>query len=94
MSEPIKSGDRCEVIAGALGTSDPNVGKRVVVRSLRGEHSVFGRIWQCEGPGLITEFGAVGTICDFAQSWLRKLPPDQPHAANDEETDLFSGERA
>jgi hypothetical protein len=84
MSEPIKSGDRCEVVAGELGLEGPNIGKRVVVRSLRGEHSVFGRIWLCEGAGLTTEFGATGTQCDFAQSWLRKLPPEGPHAANDE----------
>ena len=84
MTEPIKSGDRCELIAGALGVSGPNVGKTVTVRSLRGEHSVFGRIWMCQGEGLTTEFGATGTQCDFAQSWLRKLPPTKPHAANDE----------
>jgi hypothetical protein len=86
MNEPIKSGDRCEVIAGALGLKGPNVGKRVTVRSLRGEHSVFGRIWLCEGVGLTTEYGATGTQADFAQSWLRKLPPAEPHAMNDEAT--------
>ena len=31
MTEPIKSGDVCEVIAGALGNHGPNVGKRVTV---------------------------------------------------------------
>lgn len=88
MNEPIKSGDRCEVIAGALGMQGPNVGKTVTVRALRGEHSQFGRIWQCEGLGLITEYGATGTVADFAQSWLRKLPPTAPHAANDESVSL------
>jgi hypothetical protein len=84
MTEPIKTGDECEVIAGALGITGPNVGRLVTVRELRGEHSQFGRIWRCEAQGLITEYGAVGTQADFAQSWLRKLPPAVPHAANDE----------
>lgn len=75
MNEPIKSGDRCEVIAGALGNKGPNVGKQVTVGQVRGEHSEHGRIWRCHGEGLVTEFGALGTQADFAQSWLRKLPP-------------------
>lgn len=91
MSEPIKAGDRCEVIAGALGTQGPNVGKQVTVRALRGEHSVHGRIWQCEGPGLITEYGATGTIADFAQAWLRKLPPPPAPATKREESLVISG---
>lgn len=74
--EPIKTGDRCEVIAGALGTQGPNVGKIVKVAPLRGEHSIFGRIWRCTGPDLVSEYGGVGISADFAQSWLRKLPPD------------------
>lgn len=77
MNEPIKSGDRCEVIAGALGDKGPNVGKRVTVGQLRGEHSEYGRIWRCHGEGLVTEFGALGNEADFAQSWLRKLPPSE-----------------
>lgn len=77
MNEPIKSGDRCEVIAGALGSQGPNIGKQVTVGSLRGEHSEHGRIWRCHGEGLVTEYGALGTEADFAQSWLRKLPPEE-----------------
>jgi len=76
MNEPIKSGDRCEVIAGALGLTGPNVGKFVTVGQVRGEHSEYGRIWRCHGEGLVTEYGAVGTEADFAQAWLRKLPPE------------------
>jgi hypothetical protein len=76
MNEPIKTGDRCEVIAGALGPKGPNVGKLVTVGQVRGEHSEHGRIWRCHGEGLITEYGAVGTEADFAQAWLRKLPPE------------------
>jgi hypothetical protein len=88
MSEPIKAGDLCEVIAGAFGIAGPNVGKQVTVKELRGEHSQFGRIWRCEGRDIISEFGAVGGQADFAQSWLRKLPPTVPHAANDEKTEF------
>ena len=76
MNEPIKSGDLCEVIAGALGNTGPNIGKRVTVGLLRGEHSQYGRIWRCHGQGLVTEYGALGNEADFAQSWLRKLPPE------------------
>jgi hypothetical protein len=76
MNEPIKSGDRCLVIAGALGNEGPNIGKQVTVGLLRGEHSEHGRIWRCHGEGLVTEYGAFGTEADFAQSWLRKLPPE------------------
>lgn len=88
MSTPIESGDLCEVIAGALGLQGPNVGRQVTVRELRGEHSQFWRIWRCEAQGLITEYGVVGTQADFAQSWLRKLPPSVPHAANDEKREF------
>lgn len=87
MNEPIKAGDPCIVIAGALGMDGPNVGKRVVVEHLQGEHSQFGRIWRCvgvKGVQLVSEYGALGSHADFAQSWLRKLPPVGPHAANDE----------
>ena len=77
MNEPIKSGDRCEVIGGALGREGPNIGKLVTVGQLRGEHSEHGRIWRCHGEGLVTEYGALGTEADFAQSWLRKLPPSE-----------------
>jgi hypothetical protein len=76
MNEPIKSGDRCEIIAGALGPTGPNIGKLVTVGQVRGEHSEYGRIWRCHGEGLITEYGAVGSEADFAQAWLRKLPPE------------------
>lgn len=75
MREPIKSGDKCLVISGALGDKGPNVGKEVVVGKLRGEHSQFGRIWRCHGEGLTTEYGGIGTEADFAQSWLQKIEP-------------------
>lgn len=78
MSEPIKTGDRATIIAGALGDKGPNVGKRVTVGALRGEHSQHGRIWRVHGEGLITEYGFVGfvgTEVDCAAAWLRKDPP-------------------
>ena len=75
MSEPIKTGDRATIIAGALGDKGPNVGKRVTVGALRGEHSQHGRIWRVHGEGLTTEYGATGTEVDCAAAWLRKDPP-------------------
>lgn len=81
MSEPIKAGDRAEVIDGLQGKDSPNLGLIVKVRSLAGEHSKFGRIWRCEAE--YAERGQLGVnvpggLADFAQSWLRKLPPDAP----------------
>jgi hypothetical protein len=73
--KPIQAGDHAEIIEGALGTKGPNVGKTVRVVCLRGEHSEHGRIWKVEGDGLISEYGAVGTTVDCAQSWLRKIEP-------------------
>lgn len=82
MNEPIRSGDAAEIIAGALGATGPNVGKRVRVGMLRGEHSQHGRIWRVHGEGLVTEYGAVGTEVDCAQAWLRKIePPKGPGQA-------------
>lgn len=79
MSEPIKSGDLCEVIDGLQGRDSPNLGLIVRVSSCVGEHSKFGRIWRCQA-----EYGERGQeganvppgMLDFAQSWLRKLPPE------------------
>ena len=91
MNEPIKSGDRCQVIAGALGSEGPNIGKQVTVGELRGEHSEHGRIWRCHGEGLVTEFGGFGTQADFAQSWLRKLPPSEVPPAVQRQEKVSSG---
>jgi hypothetical protein len=77
-NEPIKAGDRCEVIDGMLGKDSPNLGLIVIVLSYVGDHSKFGRIWRCEAEYAV--LGQVGEAppgtADFAQSWLRKLPPD------------------
>lgn len=75
-TEPIKAGDLCEIVEGAMGGKGPNVGKRVRVLELRGEHSVYGRIWRVQGGALVSEYGALGDQVDCAQSWLRKLPPE------------------
>lgn len=87
MSEPIKAGDRCQVVWGLQGERSPNIGLVVIVRAFVGEHSKHGRIWRCEAE--YAERGQPGDnvppgMADFAQSWLRKLPPTKPHAANDE----------
>ena len=80
--KPIQAGDHAEIIEGALGTKGPNVGKKVRVVNLRGEHSEHGRIWKVEGEGLISEYGAVGTTVDCAQSWLRKIEPPESTSKN------------
>lgn len=91
MNEPIKSGDLCEVIGGALGNSGPNIGKRVTVGQLRGDHSVHGRIWRCRGEGLVTEYGALGNEADFGQAWLRKLPPENVPNPAESHQEVTSG---
>lgn len=89
MNEPIKSGDRARIIAGALGDKGPNIGKQVTVGQLQGEHSRYGRIWRVHGEGLVTEYGAVGSELDCAAAWLRKLPPDAaPPAATTTDREL------
>lgn len=82
--EPIQAGDRCEVVWGLLGAQSPNIGLIVIARQYIGDHSQHGRIWRCEAeyaeraqdgfdvPGRMPLQGAA----DFAQSWLKKLPPE------------------
>ena len=78
MTEPIKAGDMCEVIDGMNGQDSPNIGLIVIVRMFVGEHSQYGRMWRCEaefaeaGQELA---GVPGDLMDFAQTWLKKLPP-------------------
>lgn len=70
----IYAGALCKVIGGVDGI---NIGKTVVVASLQGEHSVYGRIWRCVAKDceLVTEYGAIGIAADFAQDWLEVVPP-------------------
>lgn len=88
MTEPIKSGDGCLVISGATQSRSPlNLGRRVTVLSLQGDHSRFGRIWRCvttDGKPLERIMGCHAdesipdNTADFAASWLQKatgLPP-------------------
>ena len=79
MNEPIKAGDRAVVISGLLGDKSPNIGLIVMVKQYVGDEHTLGRIWRCEA-----EYGErfnerphipLGLL-DFAQSWLKKLPPD------------------
>lgn len=85
MNEPIKAGDRCEVIDGLQGKASPNLGLIVKTLFYIGDHSKFGRIWRCEaeyaergqpGEDVPGRPKLEGGQADFAQSWLRKLPPD------------------
>lgn len=82
MNQPIKAGDRCEVIGGLGRGKSPNLGQHVIVVSAQGEHSQLGPIWRCRGPEVrqLTDGGtyAVTGWADFAQSWLRKLPHVAP----------------
>jgi len=76
---PISAGCRAEVVGGVLGRESPNLGLIVRVLSKRGEHSVYGPIWRCEAE--YAELAQAGRNvppghADFAQSWLRRLPPD------------------
>lgn len=88
MSEPVKAGDRCEVINALGGVKSPNLGLTVTVASFQGEHSRLGRIWRCEGKD-VSQLDDAGNYflagwAEFPATWLRKLPPPEPHAANDE----------
>lgn len=83
----ILPGMLCEVIAGALHPS-PNLGKIVTVIKYQGEHTLHGPIWQCSLPSSgITEYGAVGSIMDFAEDWLK---PIQGEKLKESKIDAFS----
>lgn len=89
MNEPIGAGDRCEVIDGLKGKDSPNLG--LVVRALAyiGDHSKLGRMWRCEAEYASIGHQGANTTCppgqaDFAQTWLRKLPPPEPKTVKDE----------
>lgn len=82
MSAPLQAGDLAEVIGGLGRSKSPNIGQRVKVVSLQGEHSQHGRIWRCTGDQ-VQQLSDAGTYvvtgwADFAQSWLRKIGPDAP----------------
>lgn len=79
MSEPIKAGDIAEVINGLGQRKSPNIGLQVKVLSAQGEHSQYGRIWRCEGKGVV-QLSDAGTYietgwADFPAAWLRKIEP-------------------
>lgn len=81
MNEPIKAGDRAEVVWGLQGEKSPNIGLIVKVLQFVGDHSQHGRVWRCEAE--YAERGQQGKNvppgqADFAQSWLKKLPPEAP----------------
>lgn len=82
MKRPIQKGDRCQVISGQGQHKSPNLGLEVMVESLQGEHSRFGRIWRCTGKDVqqLTDGGGyVSTgVADFAQAWLRRLDDVPP----------------
>lgn len=68
--------DKAVIIAGALGTTGPNVGKVVTIGQRQGEHSLYGTIWRVYGDNLVTEYGVMCAELDCAQSWLRKVEPE------------------
>lgn len=94
MTAPIQSGDRCEVIGGLGRDKSPNVGLTVRVVSLQGEHSQFGRIWRCEGPGVqqLTDAGTytLTGMADFAAAWLRKIEPEGDRHTTTEQQELIA----
>lgn len=87
MNQPIKSGDACIVVGGALGgRKQLNHGREVIVMIVRGEHSEFGRIWRCrskDGKPFVRQDpyshqDVPADQADFAASWLQKIEPDAP----------------
>lgn len=93
MNEPIKSGDECIIVNGATGPRcQVNLGRRVIVGTMRGEHSRFGRIWRCVSldgkpflrvDGCFVDDGCIGgNEADFASAWLQKAEPIPPGATS------------
>lgn len=85
MREPIKAGDVCEVVGGLGRQKSPNIGLRVNVEALSGEHSTLGRVWMCTGEGVcqLSDGGAYIPTgwADFPAAWLKKIDPDAPPPA-------------
>lgn len=75
--EPIKKGDLAIVLRGMDGAASPNVGKIVRVGYYKGEHSLYGPVWEvhCE-MGLETQFGTRPNA-DIPAKWLKKINPPQ-----------------
>lgn len=81
MNEPIKFGDKCVVVNGMTRHKSPNIGKLVTVGGVRGEHSVYGRVFRCEGEGVVQLDENSGEYvqmnwADFPACWLQKVPPN------------------
>ncbi|GEM_PF-3967378 len=83
--QPLNPKDICRVVGGQGQRKSPNLGKTVtVVRRMIGnhgdDHSVYGPIYRCEGPGIM-QLGDAGNYvemgwADFAADWLLKIEPD------------------
>jgi len=80
MKRPIQAGDKCIVVNGLGQNKSPNLGLTVTVKSREGEHSRFGVIWLCEGPGIkqLTDAGTYQTTgwAGFPAAWLQRIEPD------------------
>lgn len=82
MNEPIKAGDKCEVITGMGRHKSPNIGLEVTVESRTGEHSQYGVVWKCTSPDLCQLDDGGGYIkpgwADIPAAWLRKISDAAP----------------
>lgn len=85
MKAPIKTGDICKVIGGLGQHKSPNLGLTVTVGQSRGDHSLFGRVWRCQGEGVkqLTDGGGYQETgwADFPVTWLEKVDPDAGNGA-------------
>lgn len=92
MKQPIKVGDKCEVIMGMGKGKSPNIGLEVMVVSRTGEHSVLGNVWHCTNPNLC-QLGDAGQHlvlgwADIPTAWLRKIDDLGPSVAKTKEVSL------
>lgn len=75
---PIQAGDVCQVVNGMLGAKSPNIGLMVTVVARVYECPQLGVIWRCDAEYAVqhdeTRVKQPGQM-DFAQSWLRRIPP-------------------
>lgn len=86
MSQLIKAGDECIVIAGLGRHKSPNIGKKVLVGQrqygTQGGDSRFGPIVRCTGPEVyqLDDSGSYFNAgwADFAVAWLQKADPQAP----------------
>lgn len=59
-------------------TDGLSVGRIVQCVKVRGEHPLYGTVWQISSSDkFVTEYGATGYYADIPAKWLKKIEPGE-----------------